>query len=167
MWSISIDEHYFLSSNYKSGWARIAPPDKPKGPTPGVPNQNMADNPPDIPNTRLGVREEHFRGGTGETIAWPGILPMWFHYKNPVSGRVPPLYWPNCETCEASPQPAWTGTVTCCRSADYQNGLAAPSRISASRRSMPPEMPDGGGASGATHKISRISRLGLKLMLAP
>jgi hypothetical protein len=47
---------------------------------------------------------EGFQGGTGTTIRWPGILPMWFHYKNPVSGRMPALYWPNCGTCEYAPQ---------------------------------------------------------------
>ena len=60
--------------------------------------------PPDIPLTQLGERERGFRGGTGESIAWPGILPMWFHYKNPVSGRVPPLYWPDCVPCVQYPE---------------------------------------------------------------
>ena len=46
---------------------------------------------------------EKFAGGTGETVRWPGILNMWFHYKNPVSGRVPERYWPNCGTCEYAP----------------------------------------------------------------
>jgi hypothetical protein len=31
---------------------------------------------------------------------WPDIKPMWFAYKNPVSGRLPPLYCPNLKTCE-------------------------------------------------------------------
>jgi hypothetical protein len=51
--------------------------------------------PPDILMTGLGRRAEHFRGGTGVTYTWPDILPMWFHYKNPVSGRVPEHYWPD------------------------------------------------------------------------
>ena len=38
------------------------------------------------------------------TITWPGILPMWFHYKNPVSGRVPEHYWPDCVTCMQYPE---------------------------------------------------------------
>ena len=37
-------------------------------------------------------------------IAWPGILPMWFHYKNPVSGRVPEHYWPDCVPCLQYPE---------------------------------------------------------------
>jgi len=60
--------------------------------------------PPDIPLTVLGERERGFRGGTGETIAWPGILPMWFHYKNPVSGRQPEHYWPDCVPCIQFPE---------------------------------------------------------------
>jgi len=59
--------------------------------------------PPDIPLSLLGKRMEKFAGGTGETVRWPGILNMWFHYKNPVSGRVPEHYWPNCGTCEYAP----------------------------------------------------------------
>jgi hypothetical protein len=52
----------------------------------------------------LGERERGFRGGTGEMIVWPSILPMWFHYKNPVSGRVPEHYWPDCITCMQHPE---------------------------------------------------------------
>jgi hypothetical protein len=47
---------------------------------------------------------EGFAGGPGQQVRWPGILPMWFHYKNPVSGRVPERYWPNCGTCEFAPE---------------------------------------------------------------
>jgi hypothetical protein len=64
--------------------------------------------PPDIPITALGKREEGFRGGTGETITWPGILPMWFHYRNPVSGRTPTLYWPDCVPCTMLPEASMT-----------------------------------------------------------
>ena len=37
-------------------------------------------------------------------IVWPGILPMWFHYKNPVSGRVPENYWPGSVPVHAVPR---------------------------------------------------------------
>ena len=40
----------------------------------------------------------------GDPIVWPGILPMWFHYKNPVSGRVPEHYWPDCVPCAQYPE---------------------------------------------------------------
>ena len=60
--------------------------------------------PPDLLLTDLGKREEGFAGGTGTKIDWPGILPMWFHYRNPVSGRVPEHYWPDCVPCEVRPE---------------------------------------------------------------
>jgi hypothetical protein len=96
-WSVVIDEHYFSSPTYEGGWA--AAKDTPRRP----PAPNTA-YPPDIPLTKLGERERGFRGGVGDEIAWPGILPMWFHYKNPVSGRVPEKYWPDCVPCVDYPQ---------------------------------------------------------------
>ena len=44
--------------------------------------------------TEIGKRSEGLRGGTGQPIEWPGILPMWFNYVNPVSGRVPRYLMP-------------------------------------------------------------------------
>ena len=35
---------------------------------------------------------------------YPSAVPMWFHYVNPVSGRVPEYYWPDCATCAAFPE---------------------------------------------------------------
>ncbi len=92
LWSLTIDEHYMTSANWKTGWAGVEPvsSEEAAGQSPLVERL-----PPDILMGELGRRAEHFRGGTGETIQWPGILPMWFHYKNPVSGRVPELYWPD------------------------------------------------------------------------
>jgi hypothetical protein len=63
---------------------------------------------PDVAITALGVRQEHFRGGTGEEWAWPKILPMWWHYKNPVSGRTPELFMPDCTPCELAPDMSMT-----------------------------------------------------------
>ena len=129
LWSVAIDEHYFSSPTYEGGWSAARAP-QPAAPRAGGPpagqraggaapagqpgaggrgaapaNAAPANNyPPDIPLTQLGERERGFRGGTGDTIAWPGILPMWFHYKNPVSGRVPPLYWPDCVPCVQYPE---------------------------------------------------------------
>jgi hypothetical protein len=60
--------------------------------------------PPDVPITALGKLQEHFRGGTGESWDWPQILPMWWGYKNPVSGRVPELFLPDCVPCGYAPQ---------------------------------------------------------------
>lgn len=92
LWSLTIDEHYMTSKDWKTGWAGVepTPPGEGGGQSPLV--ERLA---PDILMTELGRRAEHFRGGTGITYTWPDILPMWFHYKNPVSGRVPELYWPD------------------------------------------------------------------------
>jgi len=106
LWSVTIDEHYFSSPDWKGGWSAA------KDPEPGSlatrPSPLLTRYPPDVLLTDLGRREEGFRGGTGETIVWPGILPMWFHYRNPVSGRVPELYWPDCVPCEMLPEASMT-----------------------------------------------------------
>jgi hypothetical protein len=108
LWSLTIDEPYFSSAGWKGGWSSV----KPAAPTvPGVPAPPTAlavKFPPDVPMSQLGRRAEHFRGGTGETIEWPGILPMWFNYRNPVSGRMPEYYWPDCVTCELVPDSQMT-----------------------------------------------------------
>jgi hypothetical protein len=59
---------------------------------------------PDVPITELGRLQEHFRGGTGEPWEWPKILPMWWGYKNPVSGRQPELFLPDCVPCGYAPE---------------------------------------------------------------
>jgi hypothetical protein len=91
LWSLTIDEHY-MTSDWKTGWHGVAP--TPPGAGAGA-SPLVERLPPDILMTGLGRRAEHFRGGTGVTHTWPDILPMWFHYKNPVSGRVPEHYWPD------------------------------------------------------------------------
>src|SRR5262245_31202629 len=101
LWSVTIDEHYFSSPTYEGGWSSAKDPDPATTRRPAAPSN---DYPPDIPLTKLGERERGFRGGTGDTIVWPAILPMWFHYKNPVSGRVPEHYWPDCITCMQYPE---------------------------------------------------------------
>ncbi|MGC1269798.1 MAG: nuclear transport factor 2 family protein [Croceibacterium sp.] len=92
LWSLTIDEHYMSMNNWRDGWHGVkpVPPGQGAGQSPLVTRY-----PPDILMTTMGRRAEHFRGGTGVTLQWPDILPMWFHYKNPVSGRVPELYWPD------------------------------------------------------------------------
>jgi len=101
LWSLTIDEHYFYMPNWKAGWSGAKdPPAGQKTP----PSALLTKYPPDIPITELGRREEGFRGGTGTQVDWPGILPMWFHYRNPVSGRTPDKYWPDCVPCEMLPK---------------------------------------------------------------
>ena len=107
LWSLEIDEPYFTMAGWKGGWSRVKP--APAGAPRPAPSPLVAKFPPDILMTELGKRAEHFRGGTGETIEWPGILPMWFNYRNPVSGREPEFYWPDCVPCELKPESRMTG----------------------------------------------------------
>ena len=114
-WNLSLDEPYFtMPGGWKGGWSSTAPPRPPSsaGPRPAAdPNRKtgyfgadlVKKFPPDVPITALGVREEHYQGGTGETWAWPQILPMWWGYKNPVSGRTPENFLPDCVPCECAP----------------------------------------------------------------
>jgi hypothetical protein len=106
LWSLEIDEPYATSAGWKGGWSGVkpAPPGAPRPPDSPL----VKSFPPDILMTRLGRRAEAFRGGTGETIEWPGILPMWFNYRNPVSGREPEKYWPDCVPCELMPDSSMT-----------------------------------------------------------
>lgn len=104
-WSLTIDEHYFYSPDWKGGWAAAKDPetDEPRRPSP-----LLEKYPPDILLTDLGRRQEGFKGGTGVTVDWPSILPMWFHYRNPVSGREPQHFWPDCVPCEKLPEASMT-----------------------------------------------------------
>ena len=100
IWELTLDEPYINPVAWKDGvWA------KSKDPLPRPARAFSGGNfPPDIPLTALGKREEHFRGGTGETKEWPTILPMWFQYTNPVSGRVPELFQGPCAPCALRPE---------------------------------------------------------------
>ncbi len=100
-----MDEAYFSSAGWKGGWSGV----KPAAPGAKAPPTALSVKfPPDIAMDKLGKRAEHFRGGTGDTIDWPGILPMWFNYRNPVSGRVPELYMPDGVPCELMPDSQMT-----------------------------------------------------------
>jgi hypothetical protein len=104
LWSLTIDEHYFATPNWRAGWAGAVS----SAGNPPPPSPLLTKYPPDVKISDLGRREEGFRGGTGTTITWPGILPMWFHYRNPVSGRIPDRYWPDCVPCELLPEARMT-----------------------------------------------------------
>ncbi len=126
LWNLSLDEPYFEMPDWKGGWsaakertvASSAPPTitPPPPPNPNAPPRPkryfgaalVAEFKPDVPITELGRLQEHFRGGTGEPWEWPRILPMWWGYKNPVSGRTPELFLPDCVPCEHSPNMSMT-----------------------------------------------------------
>lgn len=99
IWNLTLDEPYVESDGWQRGWSgKKEVPGKVPPPLP-----LLAQFPPDIPISILGAREEHFRGGPGNTIGWPGILPMWFDYLNPVSGRRPEHFQLECAPCDHAP----------------------------------------------------------------
>ncbi len=52
----------------------------------------------------IGKREEHWNGGTGTPTQWPTIMPVWFEFTNPVSGRKPELFQEDCVPCLVKPE---------------------------------------------------------------
>jgi hypothetical protein len=100
IWSLEIDESYFTTPSWAVGWAGAVDPTSTNPPPPNI---LLRVYPPDVLLTDLGVRQEGFQGGPGTTIVWPGILPMWWDYRNPVTGRVPDKYWPDCIPCVVRP----------------------------------------------------------------
>jgi hypothetical protein len=124
LWNLSLDEPYFDMPDWKRGWSGVN--DEPAVAT-GIPRAAAPPRPlatnrpqrfigaalvaqyrPDVPISELGVLQEHFRGGTGEPWEWPRILPMWWGYKNPVSGRQPDLFLPDCVPCDYDPDMSMT-----------------------------------------------------------
>jgi len=100
VWKLDVmapDQPYFSSPSFKDGWARKASASLPR---PVVKNaiEPLRNFSADIPRSSMPLR--HHGSLPGDTIAWPDIKPMWFSYRNPVSGRVPPLYCPDLKTCE-------------------------------------------------------------------
>ncbi|ORY00093.1 hypothetical protein BCR34DRAFT_618714 [Clohesyomyces aquaticus] len=82
LWSITIDEFYWQSKNWKEGWAGANPRDA-SSPNPG-PSALFNKYPPEVSLVEIGDREAGFQGAAGRFIQWPEIQRMWFHYRNPV-----------------------------------------------------------------------------------
>ena len=98
IWELTLDEPYITPVAWKDGvWAKAKDPATPR--RWGSGNSNV-----DIPLSALTQREMNLPGGTGESLQWPSILPMWFSYSNPVSGREPAFYHPDCVPCELRPE---------------------------------------------------------------
>jgi hypothetical protein len=116
IWNLSLDEPYFsMPGRWAGGWSSKPAPRAAALPSPAslAPRPNapvryigaalVEKFEPDVRITALGAREEHYQGGTGETWAWPQILPMWWGYRNPVSGRQPDNFLPDCVPCDYNP----------------------------------------------------------------
>jgi len=106
VWSLTIDEFYWQSANWATGWSGVNPrnPDLPDP----APSALVTRYRPDVLLSEVGERGEGFQGGTGRFVTWPAIVRMWFHYRNPVTGRVPANYSPGCAPCEVRPDWALT-----------------------------------------------------------
>ncbi len=94
--AVAIDEPYFSVASYADGWAKEPPrpatPPPPPGTVvkpPAMMQRLISALPPDVPLATMKLRYHGFY--TEDAINWPDIKPMWFHYTNPVSGRMPPI----------------------------------------------------------------------------
>jgi len=102
-----IDETYFRSDSYQQGWAK--PQLDVNGLRVGRGRPVAADgesvsrngNPisfdPDIPWSLF----QDYRRRDFQSTNYPLQKPMWFHYRNPISGRTPQYYCPDILTCFA------------------------------------------------------------------
>lgn len=98
----SIDEFYSRSAGYKNGWAKVPRVDQARqfapDRTPTLMDRLRAAYPPDVDILDMGLRAVGFAPNL-EFVDFPDVKPMWFHYANPVSGRLPPNYCPDHSTC--------------------------------------------------------------------
>jgi hypothetical protein len=97
-----IEQTWIGSTSWEDGWARrglnLAPtePHRVMPPRPGAgPRYYNGDisRPPAIP---WSLFQDYFRASNAR---YPEQKPMWFHYRNPISGRTPPNYCPDVLSC--------------------------------------------------------------------
>ncbi|KAK1765353.1 SnoaL-like domain-containing protein [Phialemonium atrogriseum] len=130
LWCLTIDEFYWQSSSWASGWAGVGSGSTKGGRSPStlvhqplsLLDARQASNfPPDVSlkDAKMTEREAGFSGGPTDVVGWPDIQRMWWSYRNPVSGRVPQdgrrnignasssAYWgPGCVPCRTA-RPDW------------------------------------------------------------
>jgi hypothetical protein len=96
IWDLTVDPQYIRPVAFKDGiWAKAkdpAPPDPNAAPRTTAASRAVRN---DITAEDLGVKRD--------ATVWPSIMPMWFSYTNPVSGRIPPLYQKDCVPCAIRP----------------------------------------------------------------
>jgi hypothetical protein len=101
IWDLTVDPQYIRPVAFKDGiWA------KSKDPVPADPARTQAAAGVTAAAPARTVRNDitaEDLGATRNTLQWPSIMPMWFSYTNPVSGRVPPLYQKDCVPCGIRP----------------------------------------------------------------
>jgi hypothetical protein len=98
LWSTGIDEFYWESKDWASGWSGMNPRNESEV---IAPSELSTKYPPDLSLKDLGSpREDGFMGGSGRYVQWPEIQRMWWPYRNLVSGRTPEWFWPGCVPCQ-------------------------------------------------------------------
>ncbi|KAK4185403.1 hypothetical protein QBC35DRAFT_439507 [Podospora australis] len=146
LWCITIDEFYWSSRNWTTGWAGVER--NASLPTNGTISGSGIKRRWDIEAERLTKRqggainglqpnvslwdpallerETGFNGGPGTTMAWPNVLRMWFAYRNPVTGDPGKDYWgPGCVPCKGA-RPDWLLTAN-----GYQEPATGPTNLKA------------------------------------
>ena len=125
-----IDQTYFSSRGYLLGWAkpgetpplpiegRAAPVEvDPNNPVAVARRQVDGSYPPDLDPAlgQLGRRAYGVVNGQPGFAGWPDIKPMWFHYVNPVSARVPEFYCADVKVCVNEPMEPFAASIQAAR----------------------------------------------------
>ncbi|KAK5655768.1 hypothetical protein OQA88_5306 [Cercophora sp. LCS_1] len=134
LWSLTIDEFYWNSGSWASGWAGVnstALGRRTVGHGFYRRQQGIGGFVADVSLTDPGhgPREVGFMGGPPPTVRWPDIQRMWWAYRNPVSGRLPESYWPGCVPCKAKPD--WALTAN-----GFQEPATGPTKVTAKAQGL-------------------------------